>query len=1624
MTTRLSQRKVKAGSPAYKNLMEEMQARTFGSGTDYIIPVGGIPRTDMTTDVQAAIAQAEASYVFPVGGITETDLSKSVQDRLLLSSTAYQKPSTGIPEADLDIAIQERLNEFKDFYVFPTTGIPYVDLDPDVQAYLQKAFSAYQKPALGIPATDLTQELQDILDYSLKQYIKPDGGIPLTDLEREVVTKEAFDNYVATPRITDHDKLQGIGEYTHPMIDDLLDEHEGILLDVTDEIEFARGEYSTIGRRLDSAFFERHDFIIKDLDFNDGSMTNLMLSDDNNLHFPYVAEPIPIKYYDMSTTTGYEQANQMRVEEVDMIDMRWPSELVTMNAVKYSNNVGIVIDGFIYAPKNGVYEFGVQASGSYQFVVNKSEGKFDASDMTGWDDDHVSRPVVVTLTGGQFYRFSLIGKNLRTANSIVRIVWKRPGEKTYEPVKKEYFTKVGYNSPDLAIYETDIIDTEKLDIRKLNWSIVTDHKTPHSYIELEYRQGEDGITFSEWIPYSFGQELESGIERFQQARLTFMRGMTNRSPVLKEIHLNFLSNKNRLYHEWEEAREGYVTLRAHMDALNERINGVEDLATSIDHSVMDTSWLQNVRFEHVDINLMRMHWEQLKALKTSAHVMPSGFVEDFHDLKLMDTNFQKMEVKNSRLYPVPIIEVFDTDLDWTKWDRLNTSPESGSLKLTYVANAGLTGPGAVTLIDNTKADNISMNINRTSVYQPFSVPKDTYMVNTVTIGPIYTSQDYRNSQDTLYFYISSLKADGTYDATKEKLIGTRNTGQAKLQGQPLTADYLVPANVRKFAIRIYSNGNSLDGSSVYMTNNATGVDPVLTGANEDSFVAELRDNTGKSLANRFMKLKVVATKGYHSEGEAQIVIDAGIDTHFIEPEIDVTLNAGSIEITYASSEDGNVFSTPVSVLSQVPHGRYLRVWTRLSRTASNQAPMINRLAIRHNPKDVIFQTIPVHVVRVPTHAIVDVVDSENADISYEISRDGGQTFRPIVPGIQTDLRDIGAGQEMIIRMFSERFRQDGDVWIDYIGLQTITHEDFNDKSVIVSHHQVEMATQGQKHVDVSKPYFVGDNSLQVYVNGVYQISGVSYDEINNRAISMRYPLMKDDIVVLRVATAAYAFADNESLAEMLIQTKQTIDDTLPFLQEFKPRVELIEAEQIVQNDAIMGLDTYFTSEVNKVNNRIDNEVETINTRVEEVNTNASIAIESVVTDLIALDTEVGELTTTVTTIGQQVTAIDTVIQGLSSTDSVLSQQLALLQQTVELIKTDLEEVKALMAVGTTDFEELKGRVDVVENGIKEINTQLGTIVTRLNEMDAKDTQQDTTILDVDTRLKAAETDLPVEISRVDTETNSRITTVQDAIMQAILDTDEINDAVAEDLATRLTEIEFIHPSHVERISRDKLALNLDSLDANPGANGIQLSTNVTFPSKGQWDSVITWQSDKPQFVSAAGVVNKPSHTQGDQAVLLTATIAYGGLTDTKVFTVNVEKLPPSGEEMVLEDKNALSISDIDQDDTTPGIQVTTNVVLPTVGSVRNSTIAWESSNPAYFHNSGVVTQPEFAIGDIVVILTATLTNGSAIETKAFSLTVPALPEPPAEPEPEPVDPPVEQEPETPVEPDPEVPEGE
>lgn len=87
-------------------------------------------------------------------------------------------------------------------------------------------------------------------------------------------------------------------------------------------------------------------------------------------------------------------------------------------------------------------------------------------------------------------------------------------------------------------------------------------------------------------------------------------------------------------------------------------------------------------------------------------------------------------------------------------------------------------------------------------------------------------------------------------------------------------------------------------------------------------------------------------------------------------------------------------------------------------------------------------------------------------------------------------------------------------------------------------------------------------------------------------------------------------------------------------------------------------------------------------------------------------------------------------------------------------------------------------------------------------------------------------------------------------------------------------------------------------------------------------------------------------------------------------------------DLVAEAKAALVLSDLSQ--------VVENVVLPSEG-MNGTTIEWESSNTMYFTSEGVVTRPGYAVGDMPIQITATISLGNESETKTFDVTIIRIP---------------------------------
>ena len=171
-----------------------------------------------------------------------------------------------------------------------------------------------------------------------------------------------------------------------------------------------------------------------------------------------------------------------------------------------------------------------------------------------------------------------------------------------------------------------------------------------------------------------------------------------------------------------------------------------------------------------------------------------------------------------------------------------------------------------------------------------------------------------------------------------------------------------------------------------------------------------------------------------------------------------------------------------------------------------------------------------------------------------------------------------------------------------------------------------------------------------------------------------------------------------------------------------------------------------------------------------------------------------------------------------------------------------------------------------------------------------------------------------------------------------------------------------------------------------GDSATNVTADLELPTTAAGDIQISWSSSNAAVISTAGVVTRPAYGQNDVTVTLTATLTLGSETGEKQFTVVVKAMAQTDAEAVAAAKAALAIGFATSDSAN---SVTANLTLP--ATQGTTAVTWSSNNTAVISNSGVVTRPVAGSEDAVVILTATITKGSASDTKEFTVTVKAHP---------------------------------
>lgn len=208
----------------------------------------------------------------------------------------------------------------------------------------------------------------------------------------------------------------------------------------------------------------------------------------------------------------------------------------------------------------------------------------------------------------------------------------------------------------------------------------------------------------------------------------------------------------------------------------------------------------------------------------------------------------------------------------------------------------------------------------------------------------------------------------------------------------------------------------------------------------------------------------------------------------------------------------------------------------------------------------------------------------------------------------------------------------------------------------------------------------------------------------------------------------------------------------------------------------------------------------------------------------------------------------------------------------------------------------------------------------------------------------------------------RTDTVEEGKEGTPLNAESINLEISNIINTYLSNLDALN------VANDKSNLSLPSIIAD----------DFTLPLTGENGSIISWQSNSTAIIINGGNAIVTRGTE-DISVKLTATITYGTVSDTWIKWVTVEAIGLTDEQRVARDKSNISIN----------TEIENNFTLPLTGT-NGSSISWNSNITSSISiNKGTAIVTRNAT-DVDVVLTATITYGTASDTCSYIVTVVAI----------------------------------
>lgn len=1190
MVTRLNQRRIKSTDPAFQSLKEQMEARLRADGTGYIMPVGGIPRGDMNEDVQDALDLADQAYIVPAAGIPKSILEFSIRETLDKADISYSKPATGIPITDLEQSIQDRLTDFSSFYILPETGIPYVDLDPDVHELLDLAGTAYQKPTLGIPRTDLTEGTRASLTKADTAYQKPAGGIPRSDLADELITAgdlADINEHINDEgrHITDHTKLTNIGTYTHEQIDNKINFQATVIQDLVDEVVKARDEFSSIGARFDAALGKNGVYEVTTTeDLNKGTLDDLIVSQEGSIVFAYTPEPLILTVHNTADRTFLDDGN--KVGSIFLSDKAtfnngngdW------INATGIRNNVGVRLVCYMYAPVTGTYDISVLFSGwltlqvAGQTLVNVG-GIYDTSDL-------ITRGGSVDLEGGRLYPVVAECYYANSGDRAFGLYWKRPGMATQQEVPMMYLNRRGYDV-NVGSYESHVIDLKDTEIA--TWYLepdMVDYRTDDD-ITVEVSTSEDGVTFVDWLPTPAVGEIAAVPTRYVKLRMTIHKYYAQYTPVLRGYKIRFVSSGNNSYfQEIIDAREQYISLKERFDGIDEYLDRLLEVKEQFNATMIHPEYFYSIRMAGIEQNILKHYYEEHRTDATY-YLLTDGFIDHFNTLDFIDqTRSNPFELTADKsIKQLQSVLTFDTDSDWNNFVRSNIQSGGGLLKLSFKNG----GSAATVLLDNwylwsyTNGALIGYSYQK-YIAQPFYTKPETGSIKRIQLpsSPSSNGTTYEklmlcgtlpNGEPDVNSPIWSSGEYPSYNGQNFDNLWIPVIGNQKYWIVCAMTNYV---NVNYYAYKYVSYPNS-NTSIRLRSDNPTG------GALRYWYMDRSSNTWVKDNGSYYLTMQVEEATGYEPLGSASYIYDYGRPTRFLQSQLTLAPYSGGLLTVKFSSSDNQVDWSPQEEdITRLPMRRFLKIdisMTRGTLTGTGGSPLIDKLTVSYVGKDTTIITKAFDLSKVPNHALLLTEDTSKTQISYFVSRDNGLTWVPANRDTYTSLEEARPGTK--IRLKAVMHEPDLNCMIKGWGLQGIFYRDITSQNITTLFEEY-TATEGQVIFPLVDIYPMGNNAIQVYVNGIYQSIFKDYNEIDNRTIQFLEGLEAGDTVTFRVAAGAWDEHDRTLVSRMDLMEDVVYSDEWGSIPELAQRVDTLET--------VAGVQANYTIEYVYDNGKLEQEV--------------------------------------------------------------------------------------------------------------------------------------------------------------------------------------------------------------------------------------------------------------------------------------------------------------------------------------------------------------------------------------------------------------------------------------------------